>query len=153
MVSDAFKRAVLGIRSEQVALTLLTFSGNGFTTFRVCDNDTDIVSNGNTFVSYPFEIEHPGDREEAPAGRLRIANVSREIGQAIDAAIDDVFVKIEVILASNPDNPEKTFDGLRVTRSPRSMLVIEADLASAQFADEPYPATRATPGRFPGLFP
>ena len=83
-ISDTLKRAVLGITSDQVLVTLLTFSGDGFTTFRVCDNDTDITSNGDIFTAFPFEIVLPGDREDAPAATLRIANVSKEIGQAID---------------------------------------------------------------------
>lgn len=151
-ISDTLKRAVLGITSDQVLVTLLTFSGTGFTTFRVCDNDTDITSNGNTFTAFPFEIVLPGDREDAPNATLRIANVSKEIGQAIDAATGQIAVKIEAVLASDPDTVEKSFDGLELRVTRRDALVVEGELQSAQFASEPYPKVRATPGRFPGLF-
>lgn len=152
-ITDAMKKAVLGITSEEVAICLLTFSGTGFTTFRVCDNDTSIVSRSQTFLAWPFAIELPGDGEEAPAAVLRIANVDRQIGQGIDAAVGPINVLIEMILASNPDNPEQIFDGLELRVTRRNALVVEGELQSAQFASEPYPNIRATPGRFPGLFP
>jgi hypothetical protein len=152
-VSDTLKRAVLGLSSDEVAITLLTFSGDGFTTFRVCDNDTDILSRTLTFTAFPFSIDHPGDREDAPVGTIRISNVDRQIGQAIDAAPGPVNIKIELILASAPDNVEKTFDGLQVRRTRRGSIVIEAELGTDPFATEPWPKIRATPGRLPGLFP
>jgi hypothetical protein len=152
-ISNALKRAVLGLTSDEVVVTLLTFSGAGFTTFRVCDNDTDIVSGGQTYIAFPFSIQLPDDGDEAPAAVLQIANVDRTIGQAIDAADDEIFVNIKLVLASNPDNPEKEFDGLKISRAPRNALIVEGELTSAQFANEPYTRIRATPGRFPGLFP
>lgn len=152
-ISDKMKRAVLGLTSEEVAICLLTFSGTGFTTFRVCDNATDIVSNSQTFTAFPFTIELPGDREDAPVAQLRISNVDKAIGQAIDAAPGPVNVKIELVLASAPDNVEKTFDGLELRVTRRTALTVEGELQSAQFTSEPWPKVRATPGRFPGLFP
>lgn len=152
-ISDAMKRAVLAMSSDEVAVTLLTISGAGFTTFRVCDNSTDLVSNSQTFTAFPFTIELPGDGDTAPLAKLRIMNVSKEIGQALDAATGQITVKIELVLASNPDNVEKTFDGLELRLTKRDALVVEGDLQSAQFASEPWPKIRATPGRFPGLFP
>lgn len=152
-ISNNLKRAVLGITSDQVLITLLTFQGDGFTTFRVCDNDTDIVSRSNTFTAFPFEIVWPGDREDAPASTIRIANVSKQIGQAIDAATGEVFVTIEAILASDPDTVEKTFYGMNLRTARRDALVVEGDLGYSPFASEPWPKVRATPGRLPGLFP
>jgi hypothetical protein len=152
-ISNALKRAVLGLTSDEVLVTLLTFSGTGFSTFRVCDNDTDIVSLSQTYTAFPFSIELPGDGDDAPAAVLQITNVDRQIGQAIDAAEDEIFVNIKVVLASTPDHIEKEFDGLRISRAPRNALLVQGELTSAQFANEPYTKIRATPGRFPGLFP
>jgi hypothetical protein len=152
-ISDALKRAVLGISSDEVAVTLLTISGTGFTTFRVCDNSSDLVSRSQTFTAFPFTIELPGDDDQAPLAKLRIANVSKDIGQAIDAATGQITVKIELVLASAPDTVEKTFEGLELRVTTRDALAVEGDLQSAQFTSEPWPKVRATPGRFPGLFP
>lgn len=151
-VSNAFRRAVLGLTSDEVATTLLTISGAGFTTFRVCDNDSDIVSNGQTFTSYPFTLIFPGDGEGAPVATVRIANISRLIGEAIDAATDQVTFRIDAILASNPDQLEKTFIGLDLRTVSRTPIVVEGEIQSAQFVAEPYPYIRVTPGRFRGMF-
>lgn len=152
-VNDALKRAVLKQNSDEVLITLLTFSGTGFDTFRVCNNDTDIVSRSNTFTAFPFSLKEPGDGEDAPAAELQIANVDRQIGQAIDAADGPAYVLIELVLASAPDDVQKSFDGLELRSTSRSMLLVQGSLQSAQFTSEPYPKIRATPGRLPGLFP
>lgn len=152
-ISDALKRAVLGMASDEVAVTLLTISGAGFTTFRVCDNSSDITSGGNTFTAFPFTIELPGDSDTAPLATLRIANISKDIGQAIDAATGQITVKIELVLASAPDTVEKSFDGLELRVTRRDAFTVEGELQSAQFTNEPWPSIRATPGRLPGLFP
>lgn len=151
-ISNAFRTAVLGLTSDEVAITLLTFSGDGFTTIRVCDNDSNITSGGNTYIAYPFTIDLPGDGEGAPIARVRIANVSEEIGEAVDAATGQVTVRIDLILASAPDTMEKTFLGLELRNVTRNNLTVEGEIQAAQFVAEPYPYIRVTPGRFPGMF-
>jgi len=151
-ISNAFRRAVLGLTSDEVAITLLTISGSGFDTFRVCDNDSDIVSGGQTFTAYPFTIDLPSDGEGAPIARVRIANISRLIGEAIDAATDTVVIRIDLILASAPDTLEKSFQGLELRNVTRNGLTVEGEIQAAQFVAEPYPYIRVTPGRFPGMF-
>lgn len=151
-ISAEMARAILRQSSDEVAVILLTISGTGFTTFRVCDHDTAITSNGNTFLAFPFKIELPGDGENAPVARLQISNVSRLIGEAIDAATGQIAVKIELVLASDPDNVEKSFDGLELRSVSRDALSVQGELQSAQFTSEPYPQIRAIPSRLPGLF-
>lgn len=152
-ISDQLKRAVLRINSDEVVVTLLTISGDGFSTFYVCDNSADVVSDGQTFTAYPFAIDLPGDREDAPLAMLRIANVSREIGQALDAATGQITVKVQLVLASTPDVIEKEFAGLELRVTRRDVVTVEGELQAAQFTNEPWPKIRATVGRLPGLFP
>lgn len=151
-ISEAMARAVLGHRTDEVALVLLTISGTGFTTIRVVNNSENITSGGNTFTAYPFEIELPGDGENAPLARLRIGNVSRQIWEAVEDASGQIAVKIELVLASSPDTIEKSFDGLELRNVACNALTVEGDLTTTQFASEPYPHIRAIPSRFPGLF-
>lgn len=151
-ISAAMARAILGHRTDEVAIVLLTISGTGFTTFRVCNDSANITSGGNTFTAYPFEIELPGDGENAPIARLRIGNVSRQIWEAIDAATGQITVKIELVLASAPNTIEKSFDGLELRNVVCNALTVEGDLTTASFTSEPYPHMRATPSRLPGLF-
>jgi hypothetical protein len=144
--------AILGLRTDEVAIILLTISGSGFTTFYVCNNSEDITSNAQTFTAYPFEIELPGDGDNAPVAKLRIANVDRQIWEAINDATGTITVKIELILASAPDTIEKSFDGLELRNVVCSALTVEGDLTTQQFTSEPYPHIRAIPSRLPGLF-
>lgn len=151
-ISNNFRRAVLGLTTDEVGVELLTISGAGFTTLRVCNNNENIISNGQTFIAYPFRLTLPSDGENAPVARVQIANVSREIGQAIDAATDNVTFQIDLILASNPDLLEKSFGGLDLRTVSRTPLIVEGEIQSASFASEPCPHIRVTPGRFPGMF-
>lgn len=150
-ISNAFRAAVLGFTSDEVAASLLTISGDGFETIRVCDNDSDITSNGELFKAWPFKLTLPGDREGAPLARVTIANISQEIGEAIDTATPPIAITINLILASAPDAMEKTFVGLELRGVTRDNLMIEGEIQSAQFVSEPYPFIRLTPGRFPGM--
>lgn len=151
-ISDAMARAILGQRTDEVAIVLLTISGTGFETFRVCNDSANIVSNGHDFLAYPFDIELPGDGDDAPLARLRIGNVSREIWEAIEAATGQITVDIALVLASSPNLPEKSFSGLELRNVVCNALTVEGDLTLQSFTGEPYPHLRATPSRLPGLF-
>jgi Domain of unknown function (DUF1833) len=151
-ISEAMARAILGHRSDEVALVLLTITSADFTTIRVVNDGVDITSNGNTFLKFPFVIDLPGDGEGLPIARLQIQNVSRQIWEAIEAATATINVKIEVILASAPDTIEKSFDGLELRNVVCNALTVEGELTTQQFTAEPYPHIRAIPSRLPGLF-
>jgi Domain of unknown function (DUF1833) len=151
-ISEAMARAILGHRSDEVALVLLTITSADFTTIRVVNDGADITSNGNEFLKFPFVIDLPGDGEGVPVARLQIQNVSRQIWEAIEAATATINVKIEVILASDPDTIEKSFDGLELRNVVCNALTVEGELTTQQFTAEPYPHIRAIPSRLPGLF-
>jgi hypothetical protein len=151
-ISESMARAILGHRTDEVAVILLTISGDGFTTFRVCSDSANVTSGGNTFTAYPFEVELPGDGDGAPVARLRIGNVSRQIWEAIEDATGQILVKIELVLASSPNTIEKSFDGLELRNVTCNALTVEGELTTQQFTSEPYPHIRAIPSRLPGLF-
>ena len=100
-------------QTGEVWLVLLTISNASMTTIRVVNNTEDIVSRGNTYQAFPFEMELPGEDPDSPSSaRLRIDNVDKRIVEAVRSISTPPEVTIEVILASQPDTVEISYANL-----------------------------------------
>lgn len=136
----------------EVWLVLLTISNPGITTIRVVNNTENIVSRGNTFQAFPFEIELPGQDPDTPASaRLRIDNVDKQIVEAIRSISTPPNITIEVILASQPDTVEIAFSDLTLRSVEYDVDSVRGELTFESIFSEPVTLT-ITPNRFPGLF-
>jgi hypothetical protein len=123
------------------------------TTLRFVNNYTDIVSNGNTYIAYPFQITIPSDLEDAlPRVQLTIDNVDRSIMQEIRSLTSAPDISISVILASDPDTIEAGPFETKLRNVDYDASTITGDLQSDDILNEPYPGVAFTPGNFPGLF-
>ena len=70
---------------------------------RVVNNTEEIVSNGKTYVPFPFEVVlGMDDAEQLPEVRLTIDNVERALVETIRLAQDAPKVSLRVVLASQP---------------------------------------------------
>jgi hypothetical protein len=137
----------------EVWLVLLTISHADLATpIRVVNNNEDIVSRGNTFLAFPFEIVLPGqDPDSAPKAQIRFDNVERTAIPAIRGLTSAPSVLIEVILASAPNSVEISFDGMKFVGVNYSATIIEGELQFEVLYSEAITA-QMTPSRFPGLF-
>jgi len=119
---------------------------------RVVANTEDITSNGNTFTAFPFEIRLPDSNEDAPpTARLRVDNVSREIGQTIRQITSAASVTIEVVRQEALDTVELSFPSMRLVDVRFDALSVQGDLEFEDLAREPFPARTFSPAEFPGL--
>ncbi len=144
-------------------LTLLELDHATFSEpIRVTDNKVGVVSNGNAYIAWPFELKLPDDdAAERPVARLRIDNVGefdvdgekRTIVDIIRACVGAPTVAISIVLASDHDQVEAgPMDfTLRDVRAPDE-LVIEGDLYLEDVLNEPFPADSFVPSQYPGLF-
>lgn len=153
-LSGAFVNAAMAQQTEEVMLLLLTIDHDDFSTpIRVVNNTEDVTSNGNSFVAYPFEIDIPGDTADTPPRvRLRIDNVDRQIVQAVRDIASPPTMKLEVILASDPDTIEISFDNLKLKNVTYDVFAVEGELAWEDILNNPYPYHTFTPSSNPGLF-
>lgn len=151
-VSDALKTEAWSPESD-LPLVLLTIDHDEIDPpVRVVNNKVDITSHGETFIGFPFEIELPDAPEDAPPrARLRIANVSREIGQAMRLISTPATVTIQVVRQDDPDTVELEFLDYRLTNVRYDALTVEGDLTREDLASEPYPFLTFSPAEFPGL--
>jgi len=154
MTSSVFKAAAFAQETAEVPLVLLTITHADLPApIRVVNNHTDIVSNGNTFQAFPFEIDLPDVGAGAPPRvTLRIDNVDRQIVDSLRAISSPFELQIDVAVASQPNTIEASFSGLKAIRAVYDALTVEAELGFEDVLNEPYPGDSFTPARNPGLF-
>src|SRR5579885_2175455 len=86
-LSLAARQAVNAQETGEVFLLLLTLDHDELAApIRVVNNTVDIVSRGNTYIAYPFQLELPAeDADQISSVRLSIDNVDRTIVQSLRA--------------------------------------------------------------------
>lgn len=121
-------------------------------TIRVVNNKVNITSNGNEYVAFPFEITLPDSKDDAPPqAKLRIDNVSREIGQAIRLVRTPLDIKILIIRQETPDVIEMELEGMKLNQVSYDVFSVEGDLQFEDMTREPYPFLTFNPSYFRGI--
>ncbi len=151
-ISDTLRGEAYAPESDLPLVLLKIDHADLSTPIRVVNNKVDVVSGGDTYSAFPFQIRLPDNSEDAPPrARLRIDNVSREIGEAIRSISTPADVTIEVVRQDAPDTIETSWPAMRLTNARYNALTVEGDLEFEDLTREPYPAHTFSPAEFPGL--
>jgi len=152
--SLTFRQAIYAQETDEVFIVLLEIDHADFASpIRVCNDSTDITSNGNVYTAYPFEIELPTDEDgDVPQARLIIDNVDRSLTEAIRSIQSPPTVRIMVVLVSDPDTVEIDLPGFVFTNISYDVMTITGTISIENFLNEPFPGDIFTPTQFPGLF-
>jgi len=146
------KRNVLNPRNPDPRLILLSLAHADFAaTLYYAQNFEDVVSNGQTYTAFPFEIELPTDDDGVPRGSIRIANIGRAIWDLIGELVTPPVLTLTFVLASAPDTVQRAFTYLEVRRVVGTFLAVEAEFSHENYGSEPYPSRRLTPSIFTWL--
>ena len=158
-ISDSFKQAMFEPESTKVALLLLTISpaidspsSEIFVPLRICLNTQPILSRGDVYQPFPFEITLPLESAtELPRVTLKVDNIDRQILVALRGLSRPPQISIEIVASDAPDTVEIgpfnfTWRGLRYTAQ-----AVEGELELEDILSEPFPADRFTPTKFPSL--
>lgn len=142
-------------QSDDPFLTLITLNHPDWSvpTYLV-NNSEDVISNGLTFNPFPFKIVLPtDDGETARKIALELDNVSLDLITELRSVIDNsIEVKIEFILASNPDEVEFSFDELKISNINYNQERIIAELYLDDFLNTEIPSEKYVPTLYPGMF-
>ena len=94
-----------GTESESVWLVLLVISHATLPVpYRLVNNTEFIVSGGDVYIAYPFEIIlSADDGTKLPEISLTIDNVDRSLVETIRTLAEPPKIAIKVVLASQPD--------------------------------------------------
>lgn len=152
-LSDTAIESINAHVTGEVWLVLLTISHSTLSEpLRFVNNNEDIESRSNTYKAFRFDVALPGQDPESPTkATLRIDNVSREIIKTIRTITSPPTITLEVILASDPDTIEASFQDLTLRNVDYDVTTISGELVFESIFTEPVTYTM-TPSRFPGLF-
>ena len=120
---------------------------------RIVNNPTNIISNGNTFISLPFSINLPSDNDSTPEITMKIDNVDRSINDIIQSipAGNPPTCKILIVLASQPNTVEVEFDAT-LKSIDCDVTEVSAIFGPEDILNEPYPGDYFVPSQYPSLF-
>ncbi len=119
---------------------------------RLARDSRDLVSRGNTYQRFPFDVEFPGESEDAPPViRLAIANADRRIVEAIRLTPGPILVVLEAVMASTPDIVEAGPFEFTLRNVDYDADQVSGSLHFEDLMNEPYPGASFTPALFPGL--
>lgn len=153
-LSSPAARAIFAQQTGEAFIILLTLTHPEFLPIRVCNDGQDVVSDGQTYQQFPFEIVMPEETEEAPpVVQLSICNVDRSIVNAVRSVSGEpITVTMSIVLASSPDVIEAgpiTFVMLDVEYDAGTVtgtLAFEGDVLN-----QAYPSETFNPSDYPGL--
>lgn len=153
-LSATARAAIFAQQTDQVFLALLTLTHASLPgPIRVVNNMVDIVSRGDTFIGYPFQIALPGESEdELPRVQVMIDNVDRTLVEAVRTLTSPPTLTLEIVLASAPDTVEAGPFPFSLRNVEYDAHVITGDLAFEDVLNEGFPQHSFTPNHFPGVF-
>jgi len=164
--SPKFRRALFAQETGEVALCLLTISHPDLTepirlstdpTQRLSTSTTGPVygtaSRGNGYTFVPVAVSLPEESDDSgPLASLEIDNTDLALISAIRSISNAATVKIELVLASDPDTVEIEFPDMTLTDCTYDQTRVSFSLGIDALQSEPYPGTSFLPSNFPGLF-
>jgi len=153
-LSSAMLQAINAEETDDAILVLVEITHpNLAEPIRVTSDGVDTVSNGNTFVSCPFEFEMPSEEDDSEmVGTLRVDNVDREIVQAVRTVATPPKVTVQIVRAADPDTIEVEWPEWDMVHAEYDVLKVTGKLSVESWTQEPFPAGKMDPSRFPGIF-
>lgn len=148
----AITPAIYQTTTDEAFLWLLTIT-SPTETLRVVNNMEDVVSRGQTYTAYPFNISLPvEDGSKALSLTLTIDNVDQLLIESIRGFLEPPTMKLELVLSSDFDTVEKKIDFLRLSNVEYDQLQIRGQLKPNNVLGNSFPATSYDPAQFPALF-
>lgn len=142
-------------RSGDVVIILATITHPEMSEpVRLANNNEDVVSNGLTYLGFPFKIELPSETDDAPKGRMGIQNVDRRIGLEILSVrhLAPSKLRIQVVLASDPDSVWLDYKNFSLRDVRGDALQITGVIDKRDSGRDPWPGKRSTKADFPNLY-
>jgi len=152
--------------SKYSLIAFLTITNDALPTpIRVASDPTDFIVDGETFVGIPFDVSIVSDGEDAPTAELRIQNITREIGDAVQSATGRIGVKVDIrstmgfdlsviprIVSGAGSGFVMGFDHFELIDVQVNDVEVRGTLMLRDYSQEPWPSGRTTKARCPALW-
>lgn len=153
--TDAYKSTLAQVNADESPLVLIEINHEDLDQpVRVVNDMTDVTSNGDLYVAYPFRCVLPDDYEnQLPKAQIVVDNVGRDLMYWIETTGggQNSTCTFKQILRSNPDVVEweitMSLFNVQVT-----MQNITAELGFENLFSKPAITRRYRPDTAPGLF-
>lgn len=120
---------------------------------RFCNDNGDILSNGETYVPFAIDFALPAKGEEQTPVNVSVSNVDREPGKALLSADSRVMFRMMVIDAADPDAYiMDTLDMFFLSDSTISAQLADGTVAPVIDWQTPTPFFKTTQNLFPGVW-
>lgn len=135
-------------------LALVTLTHEDFDDpIRLVNNVVDIASRAEVYTAFPMKIRIPvDDGETARNFVIDFDNVSLMLVELIRTVTSPIGVKIEMILASMPDDVQISQEELLIQNITYNKNRITATIVLDTFLNTEVTSERYNPANFPGLF-
>jgi hypothetical protein len=153
-LSPAARQAIFAPATNEafIPLVTITHAPTG-DVFRVCRNTEDIVSRGNRFTAYAFDITYPVESgEEIGNVQFVIDNTALLLVDMLRRITEPAQFLIEVVLASNPDYVEYTVADLLLREVNWDASQISGKLQLDDVLNQRFPKDVFDPVQYAGLF-
>ncbi len=151
-ISDALRQDAFSQESNLPLVLLQIDHASLVQPIRLVCNKVNIMSNGEEYIGFPFEIIMPDSKQDSPpTSKIRIDNVSREIGQAIRQISTPPLVTISVVRQETLDVIEAQFSGMYLTNVSYDAMSVDADLMFEDLSREAFPTYTFSPANFRGI--
>jgi len=153
-VSATLKSALFAQETGEIFIILLTLSNSEMAfPIRVCSDNVNLLSRGEIFIPYPFDLQLPlDDPDNPPSAKIVIDNVDRAIIRSLRTLTTPLTVLIEIVRAGALDTVEVALPNFQMRNISYDAITIEGVLSLEFLLQEPFPAAIFDPGRFPGGF-
>jgi Domain of unknown function (DUF1833) len=153
-LTAATREAFYAAQTGEVFLFLLKLSHEDMVPMYFVNNTVDVVSNGETYMAFPFDVTPPDDREDTITRiQLVIDNVDRRIVTAVRSIDTPATFTLSIIRAAEPNVLIAGPFECKLRNVTYGALTVSGDLAPWEnVMDEPFPQHAYTPATAPGLF-
>jgi len=152
-LSNQLLKELFGQQSGDPFLMLVTLSHDSFPPIRFVSNSEDIVSRGETYTAFPINIRLPADDGETLREvNMEFDNVSLELIDEIRTITTPLDAKIEMVLASRPNDVEIALEELKLVSVTYNENRVRARLIMDNFLDVEMTSEKYTPTTYSGLF-
>jgi hypothetical protein len=153
-LSETLKLAGFASGTSEVFAVLVEITHDDLDApIRLTSNGADLMSGGNLYTAYPFEIALPPDtNEQIPKTTVRFGNADLRITQALRSIETPPTMNVSVVLASDPDTVEIGPIPFVLRDASYDEVVVEATLSFERIYQLRFPCLAMTPITSPGLF-
>lgn len=156
-ISPQMAAGIATPENPEITVQLLEISHSAWgQTYRLCNHNTDIVHNGNTYTAWAFQIPLISEAQgDIPKPALVLDNVSTGIAAAIKAVAgkrERVTVVAKLVSVAQPDYIQRGPTTFRVRSVKCNVFQVVAVLTLLAVEFDAIPRKKIDPTNFPGSF-